>query len=437
MKTKIFSLLAGAGMMLGLGACTDNPDYIINDNDAEGSVNLSELGVEVDAAEIVVSRAGIETAGFMVQIVNAQGSAVYDATVATCKEIVTLPVADGYKVQVFSHEVENAAWSAPYYFGEKTFDIKANEITEIGTVTCTFSNIRVSVNYTDKLKELMGEDVTVAVKCSETGSELVFTPGEKRSAYFKALPGSTTLAAEFTGTVKNQSVSLVKALADVKAGQHRVITFDVRTPNPNVPDEFGGISVSGDGQGVKLGDGLYLFADVETVDVNGNVNSTETGDGSAQRPGKEDPKNDDDDPTPPGPVQGEPIKIESAGMSFDTQMDPTTVTDAVVTITADKGIRNLEVEIIPGGEAFEDVLKSVDVPLQFDLAHTKDQAERDAMVGFKFPVDEEVVNATSVKFDITEFVPLLAMYPGAPQFVLTVTDNEGNKLSKTLSFIVK
>lgn len=433
MKTKIYSLLALAGITLAMGSCSDNPDYLFDKSGQTGSVSLSDLGVTVDPEEQTISRAGdIDTSGFIVRIVDAEGKSAYEATVATCSEIVTLPVADGYTVKVSSHEVENAAWSAPYYYGETAFDVKANEITEIGTISCTFANIRVSVNYTDELRAIMGNDVTVTVKCSENGSSLDYTPAETRSGYFKALEGSTTLAAEFSGTVQGRTAHLVKALTDVKAGQHRIITFGVKTGNNEVPDEFGGIKLEGDATGIKLADGLYLTADVTTETVNGNVAVDEKGDGTAQRPGKEE---NPDDPNPP--VTGdEPIKIEAAGMSFTDVMDPSTITDGVVTILADKGVENLFVEIVPGGDEFADVLNSVEVPLNFDLAHTKDATERAAMEGFNFPVDEQIVGKSEVKFDITMFVPLLSMYAGEPKFILTVVDAEGNQYVKTLSFKV-
>ena len=278
MKTNIYSLLAFAGIALAMGSCSDNPDYPLDKNGQTGSVNLSELGVEVDDQEQLLSRADIDTSAFLVKIVDADGNAAYEATMSTCKEIVTLPVADGYTVQIHSHEVENAAWSAPYYYGQTTFDVKANDIAEIGTINCKFANIRVSVRYSDELLAIMGDDVTVTVKCSENGSALDFAKGEQRSGYFKALEGSTTLAAEFNGTVQGNAATLVKALNDVKAGQHRVITFGVKTGNNDVPDEFGGVSIEGDGNGVQLADGLYLTAVVTDETVNGNVNAEENGD---------------------------------------------------------------------------------------------------------------------------------------------------------------
>lgn len=427
MKTKIFSLLALAGISLAMGSCSDNPDYPLDKQGATGSVSLSDLGVVVNADEQTISRADdIDTSGFLVRIVDADGATAYEATVATCNEIVTLPVADGYTVQVHSHEVENAAWEAPYYYGQTAFDIKANEITEIGTVNCTFSNVRVTVRYSDELRAIMGDDVVVTVKCSENGSSLDFAHTEKRSGYFKALEGSTTLAAEFAGTVQGRTAHLLKALTDVKAGQHRIITFGVKTGNSDVPDEFGGISIEGDASGIKLADGLWLTADVTTETVNGNVDVDEKGDASAQRPGKEDPVNPGpDDPNPPVPGE-EPIKITSGDVDFDIE-NPVTGSSYLVKINAEKGIANLKVEIQSDNEGFLASAGEM-LPLSFDLADTPDGDP----LGELLPVGSKVKNQTYVPFDVTDLVPLLAAFPGHHAFVITVTDNEGNTVTKTL-----
>lgn len=427
MKTKIFSLLALAGISLAMGSCSDNPDYPLDKQGATGSVSLSDLGVVVNADEQTISRADdIDTSGFLVRIVDADGATAYEATVATCNEIVTLPVADGYTVQVHSHEVENAAWEAPYYYGQTAFDIKANEITEIGTVNCTFSNVRVTVRYSDGLRAIMGDDVVVTVKCSENGSSLDFAHTEKRSGYFKALEGSTTLAAEFAGTVQGRTAHLLKALTDVKAGQHRIITFGVKTGNSDVPDEFGGISIEGDASGIKLADGLWLTADVTTETVNGNVDVDEKGDASAQRPGKEDPVNPGpDDPNPPVPGE-EPIKITSDDVDFDIE-NPVTGSSYLVKINAEKGIANLKVEIQSDNKGFLASAGEM-LPLSFDLADTPDGDP----LGELLPVGSKVKNQTYVPFDVTDLVPLLAAFPGHHAFVITVTDNEGNTVTKTL-----
>ena len=429
MKTNIaFKFFCATALTLGFSACTDNPDYPGGDDDKTGSVSLTGLMVEVDPSEIELSRADIDTSNYLVKIFNAAGDMIYESTFAERNEIVSLPVAQNYSVEVQSHEVQNAAWSAPYYAGKKSFDITENTITPIGTVNCVFSNVRVSVRYTDELQKMLGNDVVVNVNCSETGSSLDFVPSETRSGYFKALQGSTTLGACLTGTILGQYVTVTKALNNIAAGQHRIITFGVSGGDPEVPDEYGSITIEGEGSGVKLAEGLYLDVSVTTVDSQGNVTVDEDADSSAVRPGTE---------TPPEPPIGEAITITSSTMSFTTPMDPSTITSGVVNIHSDNGIKNLIVKIATTSSDFASALEGVGMPTTFDLAYPKDADEEAIFDGFGFPFGSNVQGAKDIVFDITTFVPLLSAFKGTHTFTITVNDVSSNTLSKSLAFEVK
>lgn len=435
MKRKLLYAAGVISIAMMTGACSDNPDYILDGKETLADVSLEDLSIDLSTDEVEMSRAAddINVSSFFVNITDPDGDRVYSSTFGDMEPIIQLPVAKGYTVSVENHPVENAAWDSPYYAGSKSFDVEENKINSIGTVSAVFSNIRISIRYTDELKSLLGDDVVVTVRCSETGSSLNFIPGETRSGYFKALDNSTTLAAEFNGTVSGVAARLLKTLADVKAGQHRIITFDVRHGDDTVPDEYGAISVNGEGSGTRLDDGLYLNATIETIDVNGNVNVEEESDSSAKRPGDEDNGNNDD-PTPPTP--GAPITITANQLVFDTPMNVNADTqiDGTVKVHADKGIQNLYVKIVADPETqFGSTLEDMKVPTDFDLAHTTD-ANRSSLVGFGFPIDDEILGNTDVEFVITDFIPLLSIYPGTHKFVLTVFDSEGKSLEKSLIF---
>ncbi len=48
-------------------------------------------------------------------------------------------------------------------------------------------------------------------------------------------------------------------------------------------------------------------------------------------------------------------------------------------------------------------------------------------------MENEVIGAKNLDFDITAFVPLLAAFPGNHTFTLTVTDEKGYTVSKILT----
>ena len=151
MKKYIGSWAAIAVAALLTTGCDDNPNYNLDGNDATGRVNLSELGVELNTDEIELSRAdGVDTSDFLVTITDNNGNQVYSSTVAKA-DIVVLPVGENYTVKVESHEVENVAWAKPYYAGSKSFAVTKDQITEIGTVTCSTSpTIRCSSSRYDR-----------------------------------------------------------------------------------------------------------------------------------------------------------------------------------------------------------------------------------------------------------------------------------------------
>lgn len=434
MKTKIFTLLGAMMLAFGLTGCSDDPNYI---TEKTGSVRLSDLGCEVSTDEIVLARADaseVNTDPFLVKIFDASGKEVYSSTFANRNEIVTLPVATGYTLRVESHEVQNTDWEAPYYAGEKKFDIKENEITPIGTVNCSFKNIRVSVRYSDRLKKLMATDCKVDVSCSDWDAVMTFSHNETRSAYFKELKLSKTLGATFSGTVNGQKVTLTKALDNVEAGQHRIITFDVKGPNTDVPDENGSVTMSGQGDGIKIGDGLYLSATITTLDINGNINVDEKGDGNAQRPGQEDPSQGDD----PGPAPADdPITITSSTLSFTSVMNPADYASAIVNISCTAGTAHLRVKIATDNQNFEASIVEMGIPLDFDLAYVDPSSKDYTQLGLLgFPMNEQIIGNTAPVFDITNFVPLLAGFSGTHTFTLDVEDANGNRLAKTLTFKV-
>ena len=101
-------------------------------------------------------------------------------------------------------------------------------------------------------------------------------------------------------------------------------------------------------------------------------------------------------------------------------------------ITSKLGLTNLHVKIESDNENF--ILSAGELlPLDFDLAHPRDDKEKNDFSSLGFPVENEVIGAKNLDFDITAFVPLLAAFPGNHTFTLTVTDEKGYTVSKILT----
>lgn len=422
MNYKIFSTIAIATFMMS--SCSDN---WAPSTDDEGVGQLRMDAINVTNAENVINRAGVDVSNFIVSINNADGETVKRWKYSEMPEVVTLPVDEGYYIDVISHNQEKAAWEAPFFKGSsEKFNIVKNQLTNAGTITCKLSNIKVSIKFADDLKKIMEDDCKVTVIANDAGL-LEFTANETRSGYFQAIEGSSTLVATFTGTIRGSYEEIRKVYTDVEAGQHRIITYSVKSGDPTIPDENGNIEIA---------DGISI--DMTTIDesVNGNV-STDEDIIDGDRPGQEEPVNPDpDQPTPDEPSE--------KFFTFNTSISLTETNQAVegkdysIDIVSVNPLANLKVKI-ESNYLTDEFLAGVGLVSEFDLANLT--PELSAMLGeggFGFPTGDQVKGSKSVKFDLTPFIPLLNLSPtpnDIHKFHLTVVDDKNNSETVVLTFI--
>lgn len=460
MKTKIFSLLTGAALMAGFSACSDNWNGQDPDGKGIGRLDASTLGVEVDGAETVVTENSgakksvariasrtdavtptITLDNFIVTVTTPSGTEVNHWSYKELVDMDFLPTftAGDYILNVKSHNVEPAAWNAPYYEGSQSFTIEANKVTEVKTVVCTLANIRVSVNFSAQLLKAFDNPDEVTVKVtSEGNNSLTFTPAlsaDGNSGYFAALADLETLRIDFAASINGNVEKFTKTIDNVSKGQHRKINFGL-TDNPaNPPEEVGTITNDGDGITVntEVVDDEPIISDYDWFEDNLD---------DKDRPGGEqfDDPDKPDDPQNPDDPKEDAISFESSslnleGMNYAADFPSDGSKPAAVDIKAKEGIANLLVEII-SDDLTASMLQGVGLDATFDLAYPGDlEATLSNPDGFNFPTGDKVIGQTSVTFNIAPFVPLLNIYPGkVHSFRITVTDQKGNVKSLLLEF---
>lgn len=114
-----------------------------------------------------------------------------------------------------------------------------------------------------------------------------------------------------------------------------------------------------------------------------------------------------------------------------------TITDSIIAkvdINAPYGIKNFIVDII-SEQLTKDILQEVGLDSSFDLANPGELAGPLTELGF--PTGSAVVGQTYLAFNITDFMQLLALFPGQHQFKLTIIDNKGYSIIETLTFIAQ
>lgn len=440
MKTKIFSILASAAMLTGVASCDSYEPQI--QGGKEGKLNTASIAVEVSNAEKIIndaagttkgarSRAVVDLSNYLVTVVDANGEPVKQWTYSQMPELPTFEEGS-YTVKVASgEEPVTAAWDAPWFRGEQAFSIKANEITDVAVVKCTLANIRVTVKFTDDLVKASAGDLKVVVR-SEGAQSLTYTPSETRSGYFAAVDGLVTLSVAFTGTVSGTEEKFTKAVTDVAAGQHRIITFGLKT-NPNEPPTPSG--------GIDPTDGINVSTEVIGEDLTADVPFEEEILDPSDRPGQEgDDPNKPVGPDDPQPPVGDDSVVFSSSLDNVNGLDYVYDLDdfiakgykADLTIDVPAGIAKVMVKI-DSDVLTPDALTELELKDEFDLVNPGNPTLEEKIHTLGFPTGSDVKDKTNVTFDITGFMtPLSFLGAGHSDFVITVTDNEGH--SKTVAF---
>lgn len=447
MKTRIYSLLVALTSVVAFSACDDwtpgeQGAYAAN----TGGVSSARMNVSVNDEVTAIGRDVIDTSGYLVTVTR-KGSdevAVYEGkpcswTYSSMPQIFTLPVGD-YTVTVRSHEPTDAAWSAPYYEGAADFTVKNNDVTYIGTVTCNFASVKVEVRFSKELAEAMSDDSKVDVVAGVSGTSLTWSATETRYGYFYPAENNPTIIATFTGSVKGQTVSAVKNVIDAKHGNYYIFSFSINSGNPILPDESGDVTNAG----------IQIDYEVIESDINQSVRPGETPADPDKHPDTEEwpeePGPGPDNPDNPDDPKDENITIDA---TFDkNEVTPAVEGSYVLTIKSKEPLANIEVEIISPYLTTE-FLNSVGLTTKFDLAYpenskadpsnpdSEDMDLTEALKGFEFPIGSEVIGKNEILFNLSPFIPLLALddTPGdIHTFRLTIRDNMGNVTTQDLKF---
>ena len=144
-------------------------------------------------------------------------------------------------------------------------------------------------------------------------------------------------------------------------------------------------------------------------------------------------------------VQGEqvgPVAILK-GLNIDERHTVVEGLSIDVVVSATSGIKNFTVQIVSdvltpdqlGGVGLCDVLNLVEPTASYSTVDPTFDASGIAasLTNFGFPTGDQVKDKTTVEFTITPFLSLLAFTgAGNHDFVMTITDNDGNTTVKTL-----
>ena len=396
--------------------------------DVTGQLSLASMKMEVDLKVDTVypqSRAGVDVSNFLLTIKNSQGEQVEQYTYSEMPEIISLPVGT-YTVVASSAEAATNGFDVPFYTGStEQFTIKENELTEVSALTCRLANVMISVEYDEELRKLMGEDVVTTVKIGDNSLDI--PSSETRKAYLIAPASAGSMDITLKGTIDGESVTEVKRVDNVQAGQYNIIKYVLNSVDDGTNSNVGG------NLNIAINIDSSMTSSDETVGVNPGE---EPGIDDFSTDGGEEPGDGDGDGGDESGSEQNMPTIEGTRFNkvpFDIDNDRLTISGAAelqVTIGAPNGIANLFVEII--SETLD--VSEVGLPKSFDLAYPGENS--DALSGLGFPVGDEVIGQTEVLFDISTFTALLPMFKGNHDFKIRVVDSKGLEVTKTLKIQV-
>ena len=132
---------------------------------------------------------------------------------------------------------------------------------------------------------------------------------------------------------------------------------------------------------------------------------------------------------------GQNVNPQIVWVGYDIDKRQTIEADdtCMIRITAPLAIKDFKIKIVSSALTPEE-LEVVGLAAEFSLVNSTDMFE--SLSGLGFPVGDQVYNQTLIsedQLDITSFLGILAMLgAGDHDFVMTVTDMEGNSTTKTV-----
>ena len=373
------------------------------------------------------TRGSVDVNNFDCSIINEENEVVLSFKYSERPtEAIELKTGD-YIFKIVSGEVPGAAWDTPVYGANKAFKIVRNETTTLSEIVCSLLQIKVSVTYAADLLERLGDKTLTTVNIGENSLEYALT--EERAGFFLAPNALNTINLRISGTYAAdkenfKAIEMNKEVRDVKAGQHSKIHFYIEHAAE------GNINV-----GVTVRD--WVTDEIVPCNVADLVTEEEWTDGGNQ--GGNEGGND----TPATPVEDPNIVWDGHDISQREQIVAGLEVDLL--ISASKGIKEFMVEIQSASLTPEE-LAGTGLCNMLNLCYPKQSYDtrnpevfidvEEPLRGLGFSVGDDVLNKNFVKLSITQFMGVLQAVSGSDlkyhDFILSVTDNEGNTTVKTL-----
>lgn len=405
-------LVFASSVLVLLASCQKSP---VHNAKGDGFLSFGAFSLEVD--EAVVTKADPAGDNYSIRILNDEDITVITTTYVQVKENgdkITLP-AGVYTLTASSlaGDVPMSSWENPIYGVSKKFIIKAGEVTEIGNLTCTLLQCKVTVDYSDEfLAGITGAgEATVEVTAGHPLTYALNADGsyEKNAGYFAVGEGST-MTVIYKGSFGGKSTRMQKTFTGISAKQWRQIKF---IPKKN---EQGDATFD-----IVINDLISDEVLNNTVDANEEVIG--------------------EDPDAPKGDGGITLEFDYEAGCDEELTDltnmiivPADVRDMAIKLkaTVPGGILKFSVEVQSDNAAFNNALDAAGGAV-IDLINPSAANEVIFQV-VPFPHGQELLGLTEVAFDLSAAQDAIINYRGVHTFLMTIVDNAfcTNKIPVTM-----
>ena len=408
---KILFAAASAAMML-FASCQKSA---VQNVKGDGFLSFGEFTLGVD--EEVITKADPAGDNYSITILDAEGNNVKTLTYAQVKENDDMiSLSEGsytLEARSLAGDVPTASWENPIYGTSKQFNIEAGEVTEIGNLTCTLLQCKVTVAYSDDfLAAITGAGSTSVEVTSGHPLDYVLNANgtyDQSAGYFAVGEGST-MTVVFKGNVDGKTAKMTKTFTGIAAKQWRQIKFVQKT------NEQGQATFD-----IVIND---LISD-ETL--NNSVDASEEVIG--------------EDPDAPKGDGGITLDFDyAAGCDAElTDLNNMVIvpkSERVMSIKlkagAPNGILKFTVDIESTSESFRNALDAAG-GASIDLINPSPANDIIFQV-VPFPHGEDLLNETEVLFDLSAAQEAIINYVGTHTFTMSIQDNDG--CSKQVSVVM-
>lgn len=418
------SLLLGALSVVALTSC-------VNEN-----IDFDKFGNEVGALELTVdivqpkSRAVSEVDDYPVIIKDAEGQQVqaWDA-VSDVPSKITLGVGN-YTVESHTPGTLKKKMTYPYYKGTKDVEVK-KELTSAVEVLCKMQNSLITVSYDQDFRDVFtswnitvddGEGTALSFSNTTSSTPVYWWFGED---------GASELTVNFRGTTTEGSTVVAR----------RTLTKDQadESYSDDRPNFVGGDALTLNFKPTESTDGK-----ISTISINANVTFTETNETInvvvIDKTNLDDPGNDPGNDPNPGDDKITLTIPNPVTLTAETAMtaDPSS---GDVVMSAVNGLKSVMVKVISTSEDMIGALEGVtdDYP-NVDLVNGCEVVGNQELVAFLGSVGKEITVPTegdkNYTFPVGQFYAFLGILTGSHNFVMTITDMEGNTKTGTVKITI-